>query len=157
LATSPWQSSSPEETAALGERLGRLLLAGDAVLLEGELGTGKTCFTQGLARGLDIADPVKSSSFILLAEYQGRLRLYHADLFRLTSPEEVADLQLDVYSSDGVLVVEWPERAPKELPEEHLLLRFSYAGDTERTIEPIPRGERAEKLAAAFMEAAKSS
>jgi tRNA threonylcarbamoyladenosine biosynthesis protein TsaE len=135
-------TKSPGETAAIGERLAESLEAGDVLLLRGELGSGKTCFTQGLARGLGVADPVKSSSFILLAEYQGRLRLYHADLYRLTTVEEVAELALGEQTADGVLVVEWPERAMRELPDDHLQIKFEHAGDSERRISFAAVGER---------------
>ncbi len=80
------KSGSPAETRRLGARLGRLLRPGDVVLLSGELGSGKTCLVQGIARGLGVTGPVTSKSFVLLGEYEGRLRLYHADLYRLEEP-----------------------------------------------------------------------
>lgn len=149
-------STSPEQTAAIGARLAKSLRAGDVLLLRGELGSGKTCFTQGLARGLDVADPVKSSSFILVAEYGGRLRLYHADLYRLTTPEEVAELALGDYTIDGVLVVEWPERALRELPDERLEIDFEHAGVSERRLSFTAAGERYRHLLQAAEEAASS-
>ena len=106
-----FDSDSVEETRRLGERMGALLSAGDVVLLSGELGAGKTVFVQGIARGLGFEGSVSSKSFVLLGEYPGRVTLYHADLYRLEAPEEVAELALDEISADGVLVVEWPERA----------------------------------------------
>jgi tRNA threonylcarbamoyladenosine biosynthesis protein TsaE len=139
-------TKSPGETAAIGERVAESLEAGDVLLLRGELGSGKTCFTQGLARGLGVADAVKSSSFILLAEYHGRLRLYHADLYRLTTVEEVADLALGEQTADGVLVVEWPERAMQELPDEHLQITFEHAGDSARRISFVAAGKRYRNL-----------
>src|SRR3990170_1515430 len=112
-------SRGPEETRALGERLGALLHAGDVVLLEGELGAGKTTFVQGVARGLGFEGSVSSRSFVLLGEYAGRVKLYHADLYRLEGPDQVLDLALDEISAAGVLVGEWPERAQGVLPAEH--------------------------------------
>ena len=79
-------SHSPAETKRLGERLARLLRPGDVLLLQGELGAGKTCFAQGIGRGLRVKEAVKSSRFVLVNEYNGRLHVYHADLFRLGGP-----------------------------------------------------------------------
>ena len=99
-------SHSPAETRRFGERIARYLRAGDVVLLEGELGAGKTCFAQGIGKGLRVAEAVKSSSFVLVNEYHGRLKVYHADLFRLNDPADVADLPLEENGADGVLLLE---------------------------------------------------
>ena len=139
-------SRGPAETRRLGERLARLLRPGDVVLLQGELGAGKTCFAQGIGRGLRVREPVKSSSFVLVNEYHGRLHVYHADLFRLEDPAEVADLALEETARDGLLLVEWPDRAPGELPPEHLLVLFEMTGGRTRRISLTPRGERYEAL-----------
>ena len=139
-------SRGPAETRRLGERLARLLRPGDVVLLQGELGAGKTCFAQGIGRGLRVREPVKSSSFVLVNEYHGRLHVYHADLFRLEDPAEVADLALEETARDGLLLVEWPDRAPGELPPEHLLVLFEMTGARTRRISLTPRGERYEAL-----------
>ncbi len=144
------ESGSPEETRRLGEALGRAAEAGDVILLSGELGAGKTVFVQGIARGLGFEGPVSSKSFVLLGEYAGRITLYHADLYRLNSPAEVEDLALDEISSDGVLVVEWPERGEVVLPEEHLTLRFEVTGPETRRITPEATGTRAQALAEAL-------
>jgi tRNA threonylcarbamoyladenosine biosynthesis protein TsaE len=135
-------SNGPDETAALGERIGAILEPGDVLLLQGELGAGKTCLTQGVARGLGIAGPVCSPTFVLVGEYEGRLHLYHADLYRLENPLEVADLDLDRSSESGVLIVEWPERAPEWLPREHLLVKFEHAGPSARRIRFEAHGGR---------------
>ena len=140
------ETRSPAETRRLGGRLARLLKAGDVVLLQGELGAGKTCLAQGIGRGLRVVEPVKSSSFVLVNEYHGRLTVYHADLFRLDEPAEVADLALAENAADGLLLVEWPDRAPQELPAEHLLLRFEMPDARTRRIEVIARGRRYETL-----------
>lgn len=141
------QTNSPAETARLGRRIGRLLQAGDVILLQGDLGTGKTVVAQGIGRGLGVGDPVKSSSFVLVNEYRGRLRMYHADLYRLEDPEQVAELALEENAAAGVLVVEWPERALEELPPEHLLVRLEWPdrdapGGRERRITTEGRGLR---------------
>lgn len=100
-------------------RLGRLLKAGDCLALYGDLGVGKTTFTQGLAMGLGVAGAVDSPTFTLVKEYRGRLPLYHMDLYRLEEAEE--ELGLDEYwEGDGVTVVEWPEVMAPMLPEDRL-------------------------------------
>jgi tRNA threonylcarbamoyladenosine biosynthesis protein TsaE len=135
------RSGSPAETRRIGARLGRLLQAGDVLLLQGELGAGKTMLAQGIGHGLKVREPVKSSSFVLMNEYRGRLTVYHADLYRLNDPLEVADLALEEVAAPGVLIVEWPERAWEELPAEHLLVR-----ERGRQLTLLPRGERYETL-----------
>jgi tRNA threonylcarbamoyladenosine biosynthesis protein TsaE len=141
------QSRSPAETKRIGARLGRLLQPGDVVLLQGELGSGKTVLAQGIGAGLRVREPVKSSSFVLLNEYHGRLTMYHADLYRLEDPGEVADLALDEVAAGGVLVVEWPERAWSELPPVHLLVRIDETSSKERRLSFEARGRRYAELA----------
>ena len=144
-------SATPGVTRRLGERIGRMLRAGDVVLLSGDLGAGKTVLAQGIGRGLGVADPIKSSSFVIMNEYDGAsLRLFHADLYRLEDPEQVAELALEELASRGVLVVEWPERAPAELPPEHLLVRLAYDGARGRTIEIEAAGHRYEEILRRF-------
>jgi tRNA threonylcarbamoyladenosine biosynthesis protein TsaE len=120
------------------------------VLLSGELGSGKTCLVQGIGRGLGVREPVTSKSFILLGECQGHLRLYHADLYRLNDPAEVEELALVEYCAEGVLVVEWAERAWEVFPPEHLLVHLEMTGALERDLAFEARGERYERLLAAF-------
>ncbi len=140
-------SASPEETRRLGERLAELLRAGDVVLLSGELGAGKTVFVQGIARRLGFEGSVSSKSFVLLGEYAGRVKLYHADLYRLESPQEVEELALDEISADGVLVVEWPERAGDGvLPQDHLRIEFDVTAENSRVLRVRGEGERAVEL-----------
>jgi tRNA threonylcarbamoyladenosine biosynthesis protein TsaE len=129
-----------------------LLEAGDVLLLSGELGAGKTTFVQGLARGLGYEGSVSSKSFVIMGEYAGRVRLYHADLYRLEDPAQVWELGLEEISGDGILVVEWPERAPEVLPENHLEVRFTVISESERE---LPHGARAEAAAAAMSQVVK--
>jgi tRNA threonylcarbamoyladenosine biosynthesis protein TsaE len=140
------RSRGPSETRRLGARLGRLLKAGDVVLLMGDLGTGKTVLAQGIGEGLEVRDPVKSSSFVLVNEYRGRLTMYHADLYRLEDPSQVAELALEENSAHGVLVVEWPDRAWEEMPPEHLLVHLDWADSRGREIALRPQGGRYEDL-----------
>jgi tRNA threonylcarbamoyladenosine biosynthesis protein TsaE len=142
------RTKSADETKRLGARIGALLRAGDVVLLQGELGSGKTTLTQGIGEALGFAEPVKSPTFVLMNEYHGRLTVYHADLYRLNEPGEVVDLALDDVASDGVLIVEWPDRALREMPPEHLLVQLEESGAEERTITITARGERYKEMPA---------
>ena len=100
------------ETELLGERLGRSLAAGDVVALCGPLGSGKTTFAKGLARGLEIAEDVTSPTYALVSEYVGRVKLYHVDLYRIATPAQYASLAMDeILHGPWVTVVEWPEHA----------------------------------------------
>jgi len=136
-------TSSPEDTQRLGEELGRLARPGDILLLSGELGSGKTCLTQGIAWGLGIEGYATSPSFVVMNQYQGRLPLYHIDLYRLENVAEVMDLGLDDYLyGDGVCVVEWADRAPQAFPAEHLRIKISSLSDTGRRFEFEPGGKR---------------
>lgn len=131
------ETCSSEETVALGERLGRLLEPGDFIALVGDLGAGKTQFTKGLARGLEVDPdtPVTSPTYTILNIYQGRLPLYHFDLYRLEGAEEVGELGFEEYfAGRGVCVVEWAERMAEELPEAALTVSFSHSGAEERSI-----------------------
>src|SRR5437867_6130481 len=145
-------SNSPDDTRRLGERLGRLLQHGDVVLLSGELGAGKTMFVQGIARGLGYEGGVSSKSFVLVGEYSGRLKLYHADLYRLDSPEEAQELALEEIAADGVLAVEWPERAEYVLPEQHLRADFAVTAENTRTLRLSGYGARATAILAGMMD-----
>lgn len=144
------ESKGPDETRTLGERIGRAAQAGDVLLLSGELGAGKTHFVQGVARGLDFNGAVSSKSFVILGQYAGRITLYHADLYRLEDPEQVQELGLEEITADGVLAVEWPERAEWVLPEERLLIRFEVTGESTRRLHVDARGDRANALAEAL-------
>jgi len=136
-------SHSPEQTQELGKRIGQLAQPGDVFLLVGELGTGKTCLTQGIAWGLGIEEYTMSPSFVIMRELYGRLPLYHIDLYRLDRIEETMDLGLDDYFyGRGVCVVEWAEKALSIMPREHLLIKISYFSDTGRSFQMEPNGQR---------------
>lgn len=139
-------SDSPAATRRIGRRLARSLQPGDVVLLQGELGAGKTCLAQGIGEGLGVREQVKSSAFVLVNEYEGRLRMYLADLYRLSEPAEVADLALEENAAGGVLVVEWPDRAWEEMPRERLLIRLRWLDDRSRELSLEPEGARAREL-----------
>ena len=140
-------SHSPEETQRLGRRLGEIAQPGDVFLLVGDLGSGKTCLTQGIAWGLGIKEYALSPSFVIIRELYGRLPLYHIDLYRLDRIEESMDLGLDDYLyGRGVCVVEWAEKALSLMPPECLLIRLDYLSDTERRLRLEASGRRYSKI-----------
>lgn len=123
--------------------MGKFAQPGDLFLLVGNLGTGKTCLTQGIAWGLGIEGYATSPSFVVVNEYLGRLPLYHVDLYRLDRIEEIIDLGLDDYLyGKGVCIVEWAEKALTILPEEHLLIEMGFLADTSRSLRLKPSGDR---------------
>ena len=120
-------TSSPEQTQRLGSVIGERARPGDVYLLSGPLGAGKTCLTQGLARGLGVEGYVRSPTFVLMTRHRGRLTLHHIDLYRIGGAAEAWDLGLDEQLFDsGVCVIEWAERAEELLPEDALWVEFSY-------------------------------
>jgi tRNA threonylcarbamoyladenosine biosynthesis protein TsaE len=131
------QSASPEATRALARGLAERLEAGSVLLLFGELGSGKTCFCQGLAQGLGLDQAVVTSpTFTLLHEHQGgRLPFYHADLYRLGSPAACEGLGLEEAFEAGVCAVEWPERLGPLAPPKAWKVVFTATGPKERLIE----------------------
>jgi tRNA threonylcarbamoyladenosine biosynthesis protein TsaE len=140
-------SHSTTQTQRIGARLGELLAAGDVILLEGPLGSGKTLLTHGIAQGLGISEYITSPSFTLINEYRpkdtgGRLALYHIDLYRLgDAAKEAIAMGMDEYLyGDGVAVVEWAERAAAILPPDHLLINLSIVSETKRGILMTPHG-----------------
>lgn len=130
-------SRSEGETESLGERLGSRLRAGDVLALYGGLGAGKTAFVRGVARGLGIQGRVTSPTFTLVNEYEGRIPLFHFDLYRLSGSQELFDLGWDEYlDRGGVCAVEWSENARELFDSIPLRLRFlpSPGKDTWREI-----------------------
>lgn len=141
-------AKSVEETQEIGKRLGERLEPGDFINLVGELGAGKTTFTQGLARGLSSTEYVTSPTFTLINEYTGRIPLYHFDVYRLGDVSEMEDLGYDEYfSGDGATVIEWGDRVEEVLPEERLDVFLEYEDDN-RKITLVPHGRRYEELIA---------
>ena len=144
-----FNSQSPDQTQLLGSYLGKLAQKADVLLLTGELGTGKTCLVQGIARGLNVEEYAFSPSFLIARQYHGRLPLYHIDFYRLDSLDEIAGLGLeDYFYGDGVCVIEWAEKAQQLLPPDNLLLSMKYvpASPTARSIRLKPQGERYNQL-----------
>ena len=129
-------TNSAAETKALGEKLASRLKAGDVVVLEGELGAGKSELARGIARGLGVTETVTSPSFTILNVYEsGRCPLYHFDWYRLESEEELYELGMDEYlGGDGIAVIEWAERCPEAVPENVLRIRLEATGGESRRI-----------------------
>ncbi len=124
-----------EQTQSIGHMIGEHARPGNTVLLVGDLGSGKTCLTQGIALGLGVTANVVSPSFVLVREYRGRLPLYHVDLYRLDSVAEIADLGLDEYLYvNGLCVVEWADKGCGLLPEDHLLVQLGFLSSRSRSI-----------------------
>jgi len=140
-----WRLNDVDETQRFAEQLAAHLQPGDFLALEGELGAGKTTFTQGLARGLGINAVVNSPTFTIIKEYQGRLPLYHMDVYRVG--DDIDALGLDEYFfGEGVCVVEWASLIEDVLPEERLTVVLRHTGDGGRECCLEPRGSRYVKL-----------
>ena len=130
-----WITNSPDETEFLGQKLGKAVQPGTVIAFQGDLGAGKTAFTRGLARGLGIRGPVTSPTYTIVQEYlDGRLPLFHFDMYRLHSSEELFDIGWEDYLlRGGVCAVEWSENVMDGL-EEPLVVRICRLGDTRRKI-----------------------
>ena len=126
---------SSDETRDFAAALAAAARPGDRIALVGPLGAGKTQFAKGFAEGLDVREVVNSPSFTLMAEYAGRLPLFHQDLYRLTGAEEaIGGGMLDERQLDGVTLSEWAERMPASLDSERLTVRLDVLGEEERQI-----------------------
>lgn len=140
--------NNSNETIALGERMAADLRPGDVVVLNGDLGAGKTTFTKGIAKGLGIKEIIKSPTFTIIHEYQdGRIPLYHMDAYRLENGG-AEDLGLDEYfDGDGVSVVEWAQFAEDELPDEFLAITFKRTdNESKRILTFDPRGQHFQQM-----------
>jgi tRNA threonylcarbamoyladenosine biosynthesis protein TsaE len=129
---------SPDQTRNLGIKLGKLLTAGDTLLLSGDLGAGKTTLTQSIAKGLEVSDKyyVTSPSFALMQEYPGRYPLYHMDCYRLSGEDDIEAAGLSEYlvTRNGVCIVEWPDRLGSLMPREYLHIQITLLQENERQI-----------------------
>ena len=137
-------SNGPEQTKRLGIRLGSLLNIGDVLCLSGDLGSGKTTFVQGLAKGWGSLDLVTSPTFIIVNMYRksDNQNLYHLDAYRLQNEFEAEDLDIDLMLTNGVMAVEWPKRILGALPDEQLWVNFSWISDQKRRLVFDPKGDR---------------
>ncbi len=130
-----FMTSGESETEALGERLGSLFRPGDVIALNGDLGAGKTCLVRGIARALGASDTVNSPTFTLINHYQGRLPIYHIDLYRLEGLLEMEDLDLeDYFFGSGICLVEWAHKMEPLLPASHWVISLEIQSPAVRAI-----------------------
>jgi len=128
-------TNSPDETKALAADLVKKLKPGSVLALHGDLGSGKTCFVQGLAEALGVKEIVNSPTFAIINEYQGRIRLYHIDLYRISSAAEAEALGLeDILEGDGITAIEWPEIFSPLLPKNAIHIYFEFVNADRRRI-----------------------
>ena len=127
---------SPEETIALGVKIGQKLKKGDVIAMQGTLAAGKTTITKGIAQALGITDTITSPTFCLISEYYGKMPLYHMDVYRLEGGEDFVNLGTDdMIYGDGVSIIEWSEKIMEELPKRTIILRITPNEDGSRLIE----------------------
>ncbi|MBM7663316.1 tRNA threonylcarbamoyladenosine biosynthesis protein TsaE [Bacillus mesophilus] len=145
MKTNSWITNNEEETRKFASNLGQLVRAGDVILLEGDLGAGKTTFTKGLAEGLGVTRTVNSPTFTIIKEYNGRIPLYHMDVYRVS--DEFEDLGFDEYfHGSGVTVVEWAHLIQEQLPSKYACIKITREDDQKRKIVYQAVGERYEQL-----------
>lgn len=154
ITTLTFTSHQVAQTQALGASLGRLLRPGDVICLSGDLGAGKTAFTQGIGRGWGALEPVTSPTFTLIHEHhrpEDSTVLYHVDCYRLHGPADAWGIGLeDLWHGEGCIVIEWPENIQPALPPEHLWIAFTFEGEQQRLLTFEARGERYQTLLAAL-------
>lgn len=141
-------SRSPEQTRRIGMRLGSLLQSGDVICLQGNLGAGKTTFTQGIAQGWGSLDSVSSPTFIIVNQYRRAdgEKIFHLDTYRLDSTGEAEQLDLDSYLDEGALIIEWPERLGKLIPNENLWINLEHIEEEHRQMKFHAQGKRYDGL-----------
>lgn len=130
-----FKTNSPEETIALGVRIGKKLKKGDVIAMQGTLAAGKTTITKGIAQALEIQDTITSPTFCLISEYYGKMPLYHMDVYRLEGAEDFINLGTDdMIYGDGVSIIEWSEKIMDELPDRTIILNIQPQEDGSRII-----------------------
>ena len=137
-------TKTAEETIALGKKIGNLLRKGDVIAMQGTLAAGKTTITKGIAQALGIKETITSPTFCLISEYEGKLPLYHMDVYRLEGGEDFVNLGTDdMIYGEGVSIIEWSEKIMDELPKKTIILKLEPQEDGSRiiTIDNWPHGE----------------
>ncbi len=130
-----FHTNNPEETIALGERIGNRLKKGDIIAMQGTLAAGKTTITKGIAKALGISDNITSPTFCLISEYEGKMPLYHMDVYRLEGTDDFENLGTnDMLYGDGVSIIEWSEKIMDALPRKTIILKLEPHDDGSRTI-----------------------
>jgi tRNA threonylcarbamoyladenosine biosynthesis protein TsaE len=134
------------ETKEIGYKLGKMLDRGSVVCLVGDLGAGKTTMTQSLAKALEVDDYITSPTFTIVNEYEGKIPMYHFDVYRIGSSDEMYDIGYDEYiNGEGVCIIEWSNLIEDILPDEYLKIELKYK-DMGREMTLIPKGEKYEKI-----------
>jgi len=132
------ETKTPEETERAGFELSKKLNPNDIVALYGELGSGKTCFVKGIARGLNVSLPVKSPSFTIINEYPGEVPLFHIDFYRMEKSAEIEDIGwAEYFDTGGIVIIEWAERVKNMLPSERIDVYLYILDETSRRLEII--------------------
>ena len=147
-------SAGPEETRTLGQKLAKLLKPGDNLALTGNLGSGKTTFTKGLAKGLGVKNPeyVNSPSFVLMREYEGKAKLYHFDLYRLDDLEDIEYIGIQEYlNGDGITAIEWADKMEVLLPAEYLEITITIKDREKRLFTLRPHGKRYDNIVSRYI------
>ncbi|HQV63278.1 MAG TPA: tRNA (adenosine(37)-N6)-threonylcarbamoyltransferase complex ATPase subunit type 1 TsaE [Anaerolineales bacterium] len=141
-------SRSPEQTRRIGMRLGSELKTGDVICLQGNLGAGKTTFVQGLAQGWGSIDAVSSPTFIIVNEYRRATggQIFHLDAYRLESTPEAEELDLDAMLSEGVVIIEWPEKLNGLIPNDRLWITLEHIQEEQRQMSFKAHGKRYDDL-----------
>ncbi|CEN80398.1 tRNA (adenosine(37)-N6)-threonylcarbamoyltransferase complex ATPase subunit type 1 TsaE [Paraclostridium sordellii] len=135
-----------EQTKDIGYKLGQLLTPKSVICLIGDLGAGKTTMTQSLAKALEVDDYITSPTFTIVNEYEGRIPLYHFDVYRIGSSDEMYDIGFDEYiDGDGVCIIEWANLIEDILPDEYLYIEMNYK-ETGREMILTPKGEKYEEI-----------
>ncbi|RLK63903.1 tRNA (adenosine(37)-N6)-threonylcarbamoyltransferase complex ATPase subunit type 1 TsaE [Atopobacter sp. AH10] len=142
-----WQAKTDEEMRELGKRLGQALTAGDHILLEGDLGVGKTTLTKGIAEALGVTRPLKSPTYTLIREYpEASIPLYHMDMYRITEEEaEILGLE-EYYEADAITVIEWPQQIGEWLPDDALTIKVTREEDDTRSLAFSAEGSASQAL-----------
>ena len=149
-------SRSSDQTKRLGNRLGSTLDLGDIVCLSGDLGSGKTTFSQGIAKGWGSLDQVTSPTFVIVNQYkkpEGTI-LYHMDAYRLENSEDAFSLDIENMISNGALIIEWPERIKEAIPKEHLWIDLTWVDEFQRRMVFTPVGEKYRSKLSSFRQKA---
>ena len=137
-------TNNTEETIELGKNIGNYLRKGDVIAMQGTLAAGKTTITKGIAQSLDISETITSPTFCLISEYEGKMPLYHMDVYRLDNEEDFANLGTeDMIYGNGVSIIEWSEKIMNELPKKTIILKIEPQEDGSRiiTLDNWPYGE----------------
>ncbi|MEW9676121.1 tRNA (adenosine(37)-N6)-threonylcarbamoyltransferase complex ATPase subunit type 1 TsaE [Lentibacillus sp. L22] len=141
------ETRSESETVTLAQQLAKLLMPGDVITLEGDLGAGKTAFTKGIAKGLGVKRTVNSPTFTIIKEYQGVLPLYHMDVYRLEDSDEDIGFS-EYFNGEGISIVEWAQFIKEFLPPERLDISLTYLDEHSRLLAFSPYGAHFEKVVA---------